>query len=75
MVKIRYKDGTSDGIREWRDISTAPKDGSRIHLGYRAMEGFDVIAHWMEGEWRLSGTVGLKGRPEPTHWMPLPKSP
>lgn len=62
-------------MQEWRNINSAPKDGTRVHLGFRHFPNFDVIAHFENGAWRLSGCSKLHGRPEPTHWMPLPKTP
>lgn len=70
---------------EWRDIESAPKNGKRIHLGFRHMQGFDVIGHWSKsansgkGAWSLTGdgvdATLLHGRPEPSHWRPLPSPP
>lgn len=60
---------------EWRDIETAPKDGSAILTfpHYR-------ITHWEE---EISGFARLEQKteewehlkPPPTHWMPLPSPP
>lgn len=58
----------------WRDIKSAPKD-VRILLGFQFCQNFDVVAHWDSNAWRLSGLSGIKGRPKPTHWMPLPIAP
>jgi hypothetical protein len=64
----------------WRTIETAPKDGSRIHLGFAYCQNFDVIAHWSTrlGAWMLTGDDDdgrLWGRGEPSHWRPLPTPP
>lgn len=59
----------------WRDISTAPKDGTRILL--TAPYG-DVPGNWIGvgafycAAWRDDRTYVLFG---PTHWMPLPPPP
>lgn len=68
-------------MREWRDISTAPKDGTMlllygkqdtsgpIQVGFFSSNGpFSELAG-TEGEW----FVDLDG--DPTHWMPLPAPP
>ena len=73
-------------MTEWRDISTAPKDGSGF-LGYRAGDVAEHRVTW----WGKTSHVPLYGwcfktRPydsecwdvdlwEPTHWMPLPEPP
>ena len=63
----------------WQPIETAPKDGTRIHLGYSHMKGMDVIAHWDGDDWALSGhgnyATRLHGRSNPDAWMPLPPAP
>jgi hypothetical protein len=55
---------------EWRDISTAPKDGSPVLTwepnSERVVENHwkdwgDELSHWAFGE--------------PTHWQPLPEPP
>lgn len=72
----------SDGL--WRDIKTAPKDGTKVIL-YWWPERDGICVGWYEKRtakthltpWRrdlfgLSDTVwGM----EPTHWMPLPAAP
>jgi hypothetical protein len=67
----------------WRDIETAPKDGTII-LAHNADRVFDVPrndvaliywpSHWHYPTWANAVT----GEPEPgniTHWMPLPGHP
>lgn len=63
---------------QWRDIETAPKDGTVVLLaGCRK----PVAAAWLEDEidwWHVDdnkrGPFALRG-PGPTHWMPLPAAP
>ena len=63
---------------EWRDIETAPKDGTVVLLaGCRK----PVAAAWLEDEidyWHVDdnkrGPFALRG-PGPTHWMPFPAPP
>lgn len=67
----------SDG---WREIESAPKDGTRFLAWITELGGVDFI-HWQDGPtnvgWRDSfirvyreGDFG-----GPTHWMPLPAPP
>lgn len=64
--------------RQWQDIETAPKDGTRILAIWRyrpedphAGSASHEVVRWC-GWWDSSD--GLT-RPEPTHWMPLPPPP
>lgn len=64
-------------MSDWQDISTAPKDGTRILAVVRFDNGLSTddavdIAYWVDfngGGW-VRHLVG-----EPTHWMPLPSPP
>jgi len=73
-------------MSEWQDISTAPKDGTRI-LGY---DGFDiVIMEWWAPDlddfedddppptpsWCSYSSEGDEFIERPTHWMSLPEPP
>jgi hypothetical protein len=56
----------------WRDIATAPKDGTPV-LGYwwHSDGGSFGVVVWDGDDWREnSDIVGA-----PTHWMPLPPAP
>lgn len=58
----------------WRDISTAPKDGTHV-LG---ADGLYVDVFWFsEGldGWACATTEDFGGHNAPTHWMPLPAPP
>lgn len=59
-------------MTEWQDISTAPKDGTRILVVGGMWDKPDIAA--ADGEWwamrRREGWHGC-----PTHWMPLPPPP
>lgn len=64
--------------REWKPISSAPKDGSTIVVGFAHQSGFPVKVVWWSrlhkvwkhyGEWQ----PGLENNA--THWMPLPPKP
>lgn len=69
----------------WRDIGSAPKDGSNI-IGTDGITSF--IMWWLagvlkneKGDWRLREDEKTKWRDfrkmtvHPTHWMPLPEPP
>jgi uncharacterized protein (DUF2237 family) len=57
----------------WQDISTAPKDGTRILL-YRPGNGWCVvIAWWSESAGAYGDYAGFFK--DATHWMPLPSPP
>ena len=64
---------------EWRDIETAPKDGT-VFLGYKLgqfRECYKVPRDDCD-MWCFGGTSGaddLFPNIKPTHWMPLPKPP
>ncbi len=61
---------------EWKDISTAPKDGSLILLCHYANYG-PFSGKFVDGDWYalcdLEDATGITSRP--THWMPLPDAP
>lgn len=71
-------------LTEWRDISTAPKDGTLILCFYPDRHGQDRLSlrYWAVGDWPSSGrTEGWSDqhrqlrRTDPTHWPPLPSAP
>ena len=72
---------TSGGFHVWRDISTAPKDGSRFvatghNYGLYSEGRHACVAQWFRGSWieasEWNETSELKYL---THWMPLPSPP
>lgn len=72
---------TSGGFHVWRDISTAPKDGSRFvatghNYGLYSEVRHTCVAQWFRGCWMEASdwneTSELKYL---THWMPLPPLP
>lgn len=54
-------------MSEWRPISTAPRDGTRVLLYFR----HNPIAIGYHNSVRWCGTLYNN----PTHWMPLPEPP
>lgn len=63
-------------MSEWRDISTAPKDDTRVLTCVSTA----FHPYFPEAAWRHSDGVwyGNDNRPlqlGPTHWMPLPARP
>lgn len=65
---------------DWNDISSAPKDGTRVRVGHRldpsSMKVNTIcptFGRFVDGEWQCeSGFVCTDGmfRFDPTHWMP-----
>jgi hypothetical protein len=68
-------------MSEWQDISTAPKDGTRILvcMTFNLCDGELETIQWVD--WRLPEFVWPIYRDRidipfpPTHWMPLPPPP
>lgn len=62
---------------EWQDISTAPKDGTRVLL----TDGLNTasVGFWRRTyeEWHPNEMTEINWwrMQPPTHWMPLPKPP
>ena len=72
---------TLGGVNGWRDISAAPKDGSRFvatghNYGLYSEDRHACVAQWFRGCWMEASdwneTSELKYL---THWMPLPSPP
>lgn len=75
---------------EWRDISSAPRDGTRI-LGYGQLAGevngpseeYEIVPiEWRGGftdyvgyNWYIPFGDAYAAWLKPTHWMPLPDKP
>jgi hypothetical protein len=68
---------------EWRDIESAPKDGTRVWLWW---DGKLRLAHWHEAEnppsiggrfanWLTDDKGSVSAVTKPSHWMPLPDPP
>lgn len=72
---------TLGGVNGWRDISTAPKDGSRfVAIGYNYglySEGRHIcVAQWFRGCWmEASDWNEASELKHLTHWLPLPSPP
>lgn len=66
-------------VDAWQPIETAPKDGTRILLGYFPETGGSgcEVAWWHSTHTKWCGRVLLNadGHFSPTHWMPLPPAP
>jgi len=81
VTALNYPEGTWVPADEWRQIETAPKDGTAI-LAYEHWQGKTggdrYTAYWQEcGHWSLvrSGDYSSDDRVYPTHWLPLPEPP
>ena len=72
---------TSGGFHVWRDISTAPKDGSRFvatghNYGLYSEVRHTCVAQWFRGCWmEASDWNEASELAYLTHWMPLPSPP
>lgn len=70
-------------LTEWRDISTAPKDGREIILRRCERVGSASWIEWPESMFEEAGQGwsighdgdGWDGNKSPTHWLPLPSAP
>lgn len=58
----------NNGLIEWRDISTAPKDGSPVLL----LAGAIIEGYWWGDNWSQCVVQGQFFFEQPTHWAPLP---
>lgn len=89
QAKLRKRDDEITRLRsllkdrEWRDISTAPKDGTEIII---AGNGWSSCAAWGSTKYHGSGWLDACDLTHPescssrpwagvTHWMPLPLPP
>lgn len=73
-------------MSDWQDISTAPKDGTRVLLCSTANDQYRVFSPC---EWTKAGEISEEGFwlwwqaepaylievPAPSHWQPLPAPP
>lgn len=77
IAGISHQDDEQSGIEmtnmEWRPIETAPKVRYEDFLVYDKKRWGISIGAWSEvvGWYRVPGCAKLN----PTHWMPLPKTP
>jgi hypothetical protein len=58
---------------DWRDISSAPRDGSDVYL---PLEWTRVRAYWCDDlkTWVLARPLHLESIRDPKQWMPLPET-
>lgn len=62
----------------WQPIETAPKDGTLVDLWLSSGDTKRITGcYWSESGlcWTDGDRYYLKGRVQPTHWMPLPEPP
>ena len=69
---------TVQRLMDWQPISTAPRDGTCVVLGFTVNDEFDwhpggpiTAAHDGNSWFGLETGEAIDG-PEPTHWLPLP---
>jgi hypothetical protein len=57
----------------WRDIATAPKDGTMIMVSEPSMpiQRHRIVVWWVHRWLTVPGRITVR----PTHWMPLPNPP
>ena len=62
-------------VCQWREIATAPKDGTRVLVMWEYWSADPFVAYFKHGRW--NGEVALSECSDdgPTHWMPLPAPP
>ena len=72
----------SQSLSEWRDISTAPKDGTQILIQHNDHREAPFIGHWghvgrytSSPEMWIGHPYGAMSDGDVTHWMPLPDGP
>ena len=66
-------------MSEWRDISTAPKDGF-VSLwvprgDHDVHDCWFPKMYWLDGEWVSLDGETVIGESAATHWMPAPSPP
>ena len=62
---------------EWRDIATAPKDGTYVWLWWPYWFTMGTRGMWNHGRWHSEDVISdlVVQESGPTHWMPLPAPP
>ena len=72
-AQLAERDAELARLREWRDISTAPTDGTRILTAGSVVGRCVASAGWRNDApdviyWEITNGIVI----EPTHWLPLP---
>lgn len=70
----------AEAMSDWRDIGTAPKDGSDMLLAIHkfndpAQGQIVVFGYWDHGQWMPVRSGDCDELYPPTHWMPIPTPP
>ena len=66
-----HTEAHSQAESAWQDISTAPKDGTRILVGTEnRFPKNTYVARWFKDGWSV-GILGGEWTAYPTHWMPI----
>ena len=60
---------------QWRDIESAPKDGTKVLLYWPHWSGVAVIGYNADHRWISMVKLSDEQDPGPTHWQPLPSPP
>ena len=61
---------TTPSFGVWQPIETAPKDGSKVLIGW-SCNGSRRLAWCISEKWQNE----YRAYSQPTHWMPLPPAP
>jgi hypothetical protein len=74
-------DQQQESVMNWQPIETAPKDGTRVIVGWDDCAHLPMhveLARYKQGRGPDGGWCNTYGNPfggDPTHWIPLPESP
>ncbi len=72
----KHLDEERKRLGEWKDISTAPQDGTPVLVAWAGINMHPLVAHYEEPFWgALTSSLGFDKLHDPTHWMPLPTPP
>src|SRR5574343_24650 len=62
-------------VCQWREIATAPKDGTRVLVMWVYWSADPFVAYFKHGRWYGEVALSECSDDGPTHWMPLPAPP
>lgn len=80
LEQLRARVAELEAERQWRPISTAPRDARRI-LAADSATGIIRVAHWRNNRitgmkyWLITGSDQMYAEGYFTHWRPLPAPP
>lgn len=88
-ARLKFRDAIEAAIKMlgapaqgWRDIASAPRDGTHVLVAGFSWRPHQAVAHWGSTTYNRSKRAYNKGWTAipgvellPTHWMPLPEPP